>query len=143
MLNQTSEYALRAVAHLAGLAPDEHLGAAQLAEALDVPANYLSKILHQLAAAGVLESRRGRNGGFRLARRADRITLEAVVKHFGAQSPLGTCVLGGRICSDRAACPAHSRWKPVVARMDVFLRGTTVAQLLPARTGPARRVRGS
>ncbi len=132
MLNQTAEYALRAVVHLAGLAPDARAQAADLARALDVPANYLSKILHQLAATGVLESQRGRHGGFRLARAADRLTLERVVRPFGAVNTRSTCVLGQRVCSDRTACAAHERWKPIKEATNAFLRETTVAQLVPA-----------
>ena len=132
MLNQTAEYALRAVVYLAGLAPDARAQAADLARALDVPANYLSKILHQLAATGVLESQRGRNGGFRLARAADRLTLEKVVRPFGAVNARAGCVLGQRVCSDRTACVAHERWKPIKEATNAFLRETTVAQLVPA-----------
>lgn len=132
MLNQTAEYALCAVVHLAGLAPDAQVRASELARALDVPANYLSKILHQLTAAGVLESRRGRNGGFKLARRAERVTLERVVRPFGMAAARATCVLGQRVCSDRTACAAHERWKPISESMNAFLRETTVAQLVPA-----------
>lgn len=138
MLNQTAEYALRAVVHMAGLDPDVRVQASELARVLDVPANYLSKILHQLATNGVLESQRGRHGGFRLARPADRLTLEVVVRPFGAVAARNTCVLGQSVCSDRTACAAHERWKPIKEATNAFLRETTVAQLVPG-AGQSRR----
>ncbi|MEK6688644.1 MAG: Rrf2 family transcriptional regulator, partial [Gemmatimonadota bacterium] len=56
-LPQTAEYALRAVLHIASK-PDL-VRVATLAEELDIPRNYLSKTLHQLARAGILQSTRG------------------------------------------------------------------------------------
>lgn len=138
MLNQTAEYALRVVVHLASLPPGERGQAADLAATLGLPANYLSKILHQLGAAGVLESRRGRTGGFRLARPASRTTLAAVVRPFDAVASSRACVLGGSVCSDRVACEAHERWKPVGDSVRRFLRQTTIEDLVrPEHAAPA------
>ena len=54
LLSQTSEYALRAVLHIAARSRPVSVG--EIAEAVGVPQNYLSKTLHQLARAGVLAS---------------------------------------------------------------------------------------
>ena len=131
MLNQTAEYGMRAAVHLAGLEPGNRMRAAEIAEAIGVPANYLSKILHQLAAAGILESRRGRAGGFRLAVPADRLSLAKVVSPLDALERYRVCVLGSLVCSDRTACAAHDRWKPLASSLMEFLKRTTVADLLP------------
>lgn len=128
MLSQTAEYALRAVLALA-VEPGGQLGAAQLADRLGVPGNYLSKTLHQLARAGVLESTRGKSGGFRLGRDAARITLLEVVQPFDDISGRRVCLLGRPVCSDHAACPAHAKWKSVSDRNADFFRETTVADL--------------
>ncbi len=129
MLNQSAEYALRAAARLSVLPPDGSMQARELADALDVPANYLSKVLHQLAVAGVLESRRGRSGGFRLARPAGEITLEAVVAPFEDVGRYRQCLLGKSVCSDSRPCAAHARWKPVGRLMTSFLTRTTLADV--------------
>ena len=68
MLSKTSEYALRAVLFLARESRDIPVPAGDIATGLDVPANYLSKILHTLSRAGVVSSERGPGGGYRLAR---------------------------------------------------------------------------
>ncbi|HWA59697.1 MAG TPA: Rrf2 family transcriptional regulator [Gemmatimonadales bacterium] len=128
MLSQTAEYALRAVLTLA-VEPEGILGAAELAARLDVPRNYLSKTLHQLARAGVLESTRGKSGGFRLGRDPRRITLLEVVQPFDDISARRVCLLGRPVCSDHVACAAHTRWKAVSERNAEFFRETTVADL--------------
>lgn len=125
MLNQSAEYALRAVTVFAGLAEDESVHAAELATTLGIPANYLSKILHQMAAAGILNSRRGRGGGFQLAVPASTLTLATVIEPFEDLTRYRTCFLGGAVCNDRAACAAHHEWKPIANAMLEFLTTTT------------------
>lgn len=135
MLTQTAQYALRTVLWLAA-AGGERRTVEQLADALDVPQNYLSKTLHQLARAGVVESTRGKHGGFSLGRAPARITLREVVAPF---QELGqrTCLLGRATCSDRHACAAHTHWKAVSEQVAAFFTRTTVAELLATPAGSA------
>jgi Rrf2 family protein len=130
MLSQTAEYALRAVLALAAEPDGRPLGAARLAGMLQIPQNYLSKTLHQLARAGVLESNRGKLGGFRLARPAGRVTLLEVVTLFDDLSARRVCLLGRSVCSDHAPCTAHRRWKAVTDQTAQFLGETTLADLM-------------
>jgi Rrf2 family protein len=129
MLSQTAEYALRAVLAVATEGSDQPVGAARLAARLGIPQNYLSKTLHQLARAGVLESTRGKSGGFRLARAADKISLLEVVSPFDDVTGRRTCLMGQPVCSDQNSCAAHERWKEVAERTADFFRETTVADL--------------
>lgn len=133
MLTQSAEYALQAVTLIASRPVGRASHAAELAATLGVPANYLSKILHQLAAAGILASRRGRQGGFALARPAAELTLAAVVAPFEDPARYRGCLLGKTTCSDRVACAAHHRWKPIAESVLAFLNGTTVASLAQRR----------
>ena len=130
MLTQTAEYALRAVLEVAGAGADQPVGAARLASRLGIPQNYLSKTLHQLAKAGVLESTRGKSGGFRLARPASTISLLEVVSPFDDVTGRKTCLMGRPVCSDHNSCAAHERWKEVAELTAEFFRETTVADLV-------------
>lgn len=133
MLSQTAAYALRAVLAIATAGEDRPIGAGRLATELGVPPNYLAKTLHVLCRAGVLDSSRGKLGGFRLARPARAITLLEVVRPFAAISAGRVCLLGLPVCSDQTACPAHQRWKQVSERVAAFFRETTVADLARRR----------
>ena len=74
------EYACRVLAHLAGrYGTDELLHIEHLAEREEVPANYLVQILSELRNGGLILSRRGRKGGYALARSPDTITLYDIV----------------------------------------------------------------
>jgi Rrf2 family transcriptional regulator, iron-sulfur cluster assembly transcription factor len=137
VLNQSAQYALQAVVQLARLSPGASQRAAELAATLDVPANYLSKVLHQLASAGVLLSRRGRDGGFALAVPPSELRLSDVVGPFDDVEQYRECVLGRPSCNARDACAAHHGWKPIASSMSRFLNETSVEAL----TQPAHRVK--
>lgn len=130
MLSQTAEYALRAVLYLAERADDGTVRVGEMAQALRIPHNYLSKILHRLARAGVLASTRGKAGGFQLAVPADRLRLYEIVAPFDRIDERRRCLLGRPQCSDSTACAAHSRWKQVADTVASFFRETSVADLL-------------
>lgn len=129
MLSKTSQYAVRALHHLARAPRGERVPAGRIADSLGVPANYLSKILHALGRAGVLESVRGPTGGFALARPASDISLSDVLEAFGEHPTRRTCLLGAGQCRDSDPCPAHERWKDVSERVREFFEETTVAHL--------------
>jgi Rrf2 family protein len=130
VISKTEEYALRAVVHLARDQTDGPRRTTEVAEAIDIPANYLSKILHRLGRHGVVASERGRHGGFRLGREASEITLADVVAPFGALEGRQRCLLGLKECSDEHPCGAHERWKIVRRATSEFFAETTVADVI-------------
>lgn len=130
MLSQTAEYALRTVLHIARTGSDGPANAEAIADALDIPRNYLSKVLHRLAQAGVLNSTRGRNGGFVLARDPSQIPLAAVVGLFDRVEPRKQCLLGQAVCSDARPCAAHVRWQAVNEQSARFFNDTSIGELL-------------
>lgn len=137
MLSQTAEYALRTVVFLADRS-EAPVRIDEIAAALDIPRNYLSKVLYRLAQESVLTSTRGQGGGFRLASPAERIRLLDVIEPFDHIGSQRRCLLGRAVCSDQRACEAHEAWKEVGGRVAAFFAGTTVADLAG---GVARRRR--
>lgn len=130
MLSHTAEYALRAALYLAEHGQGRLVQVGEIAGALRIPRNYLSKILHALTRQGVLRSTRGKSGGFQLARKPEGLYLVQVVGPFGSLGEKRHCLLGRTQCTDRTACAAHARWKEVADRMAVFFRKTTLAELV-------------
>jgi Rrf2 family iron-sulfur cluster assembly transcriptional regulator len=130
VLSHTAEYALRTVLFIAEHAGDEPVRVHEIATALGIPRNYLSKTLHRLARSGILTSSRGKGGGFRLTVAPERLRLLAVVELFDDIGAGRRCLLGRPVCSDRTACRAHARWKATGEAVAGFFRDTTVADLL-------------
>ena len=132
MISQTSEYALKAALYLANRQDGGGLvRVEEIAEALSVPRNYLSKILHALGQEGIVESTRGPHGGFRLATPAAELSLEELLRHFDPQlfREESHCLLGRERCSDRDPCAAHDRWAAVAAPTRRFFRSTSLEDL--------------
>ena len=128
-LSQSAVYALKATMHLAEHQGERAVRADDIASSLDVPRNYLSKILHVLARDGVLISLRGPTGGFRLGKEAGAMHLFEVVAPFDDFTPSAACLLGRETCSDSTPCAAHARWKDVFGEVHRFLHETTVRDL--------------
>jgi len=86
-----TDYAIRAAAELAGFAPGGWMKGRDIARAQRIPYKFLMGILRQLTLSGIVESRRGSDGGFRLARPAQAVSLAEVVsavgKHQSASAP--------------------------------------------------------
>ena len=128
-LSQTAEYALRATLHIAQQGGDRVIPVGDIAEELAVPRNYLSKILHQLAKAGVLVSTRGPGGGFALPKEPSRISLAEVVAPVDPIAEESRCLLGQGVCSSADPCQVHARWCVISESVRHFFYETTLADL--------------
>ena len=103
MLSSKARYALRAVVELARVEGTQ-VTAAELAERADAPRKFLEAILLELARRGVVVSRRGKLGGYSLARPAAQISFAEVIRVIDGPLAMAPCVsrLQFRKCDD---CP--------------------------------------
>ncbi|NKB70648.1 MAG: Rrf2 family transcriptional regulator [Candidatus Latescibacteria bacterium] len=129
LFSQPSKYALRALLHLAQKGPEPHLSR-EIARALDVPEPFLAKILQNLVRHKLLQSFKGRGGGFKLAKPAKRISLLAVVQAVEGPDFGHNCLLGLPECSETNPCPLHDHWSTHKARLFDMLENQTLAQAL-------------
>jgi Rrf2 family protein len=106
-LSVRGEYALRALLVL-GLNYDQSVVRIQtISEQQNIPKRFLEQILNDLKSAGVVQSRRGVAGGYRLARRPKEISLAVVIRHIeGALAPV-SCV--SERFYEKCSCPDESR----------------------------------
>ena len=130
MLSKTTEYALRAVVCLASQSPCGKLpsSADDVARITKVPRRYLHRVMQNLGAAGLVDSRCGPHGGYSLAKRADAITILDVVN---AVEPLGRifhCPLS--LKSHTSLCPLHAELDRAYAATEEAFAKVTIANLL-------------
>ena len=106
-LSLRGEYALRALLVL-GLNYDQSLVRIQsISDQQNIPKRFLEQILNDLKSAGIVQSRRGVAGGYRLAKPPEQITLAVVVRHIeGALAPV-SCV--SEQFYEKCSCPDESR----------------------------------
>ena len=142
MLSRTSEYALRALIHLAQNEEKWPLSGARIAGETNIPPKYLSKILSDLARVGVLKSFPGKTGGFRLGRPARQLSLFEILSPF-EQFERRRCPFGNQECNDLHPCGAHNHWKKVIETEQRFYLKTTVHDVaLRMTSGRSRSASG-
>jgi len=135
MLSKTGVYVVRAFASLATVPENQWKGTALLAQEIDAPVNYLSKLLLVLAREGLVLSQKGAGGGVRLARPATEISLFEALNPFEGFSQWCDCIFGKTTCVTAQACAVaqpcgiNERWSPVRRKMVQFLKETTAADL--------------
>jgi Rrf2 family protein len=114
-----SEYALHAIFDLATQPQGQPVKIAEISRRQKIPQKFLELILSGLKQGGFVESRRGAEGGYRLAKPADQITVGEVLRFVeqSKQSPRGT--------TDAFA----DVWKRVDAAIAGILDSTTFAEL--------------
>jgi len=130
LIGHASEHAIRALTYMAQNHGEGYHLVRSMAAELQLPQAYLAKVLQPLAARGVLESQRGRGGGFRLARPPREVRLHEIVD---SQENLGRareCFLGQAECSDERACPMHEFWKRTSQDFLARLQATTLQDVV-------------
>ena len=130
MITKTEQYALRAAIQLARRYEAGPVQSSTLARQTGIPANYMSKVLHQLGQHDVVVSERGRKGGFRLSRAPESITLSELLAPFAPTEGRARCLLGRKECSDDDPCPAHAHWKGAKQMIGDFFHNTTLGDVI-------------
>jgi Rrf2 family protein len=91
-ISAKADYAVRAAVELAAASDEKPVKAERIATAQGIPLNFLENILGELRHSGIVRSHRGAEGGFRLARPADQITIADIIR--AVEGPLAS-VRGG------------------------------------------------
>jgi Rrf2 family cysteine metabolism transcriptional repressor len=132
VLSQKSQYAVRALLELAKRHGAGPVATAQVAEAQCIPVRFLENILSQLRLAGIVESVRGKEGGYRLSRAPQDVAVGEVLRVIqGPVSEVGCAEpAGGDTCPLRSGCVLLPMWeKAHRAMMDVY-DGTSFQDLV-------------
>src|SRR5258707_10305535 len=132
-LSLRGEYAWRALLVL-GLNYSEDVVRIQtISEQQNIPKRFLEQILNDLKSAGVVRSKRGVAGGYRLARKPEEITLASIVRHIeGALAPV-SCVSERFYekcsCPDESRCAIRSAMKEIREAVVKVAERVTIADL--------------
>jgi Rrf2 family transcriptional regulator, nitric oxide-sensitive transcriptional repressor len=127
-LTRYTDYAMRVLLYL-GAQPDRICSIGEIAKAYGVSQNHLMKVAHDLGKAGYVEGVRGRSGGIRLARPADRINVGAVVRRTEEGFELVEC----ESCIIAPACGLVGVLDEALAAFMAVLDSYTLADLLKKR----------
>ena len=118
-INRQTDYAVRVVLALAKRGEAARLSSAAIQQEMLIPQSFMSRIVAQLAQAGLVLTFPGREGGLSLPRPPEQITLLQVVEAFEGRLLLSDCLeaKGEDDCPFTGRCPVSSRWGRVQAAM--------------------------
>jgi len=139
-LTRAADYGVRVMIRLATSGSSVRISLPELAHATGAPESFLSKVLQALEHAGLISSRRGQMGGFRISARGRAATTREVIEAIDGDICLNVCLMPGRSCSRKPRCPAHPVWVKAQQAMLEVLSGASVSALA-AQTQPPRPAR--
>ncbi|MEW9625249.1 SUF system Fe-S cluster assembly regulator [Rhodanobacter geophilus] len=110
--------------------PADVLSTAQIADETRLELPTVSKLLKSLGHAGLVESFRGVNGGYRLARPAQAISLADVVEAMEGPIGMTECGVTEGQCEREAQCGVRGSWQRINTVLDRALRAVSLADML-------------
>ncbi len=132
IFSKKCEIGLQSVLFLSTLEENVTVNAQIVSRKVKQPKEFVSKVLQILTKSGIVGSHKGKNGGFFLAKPANRIRLIEIVLAIDGNEIFNNCVLGFPGCSDDHPCPVHSTWGKLRDEAYKMLSSQTLAELKDA-----------
>jgi Rrf2 family protein len=117
------------VLFLSTQAKDACFNAGTISKKLKVPKEFVSKVLQLLTTSGIVGSKKGKNGGFFLAKDPKKIRLIDIVETIDGLEKFNNCVLGFPGCNVGEPCPVHDTWGKLVEQGFTMLSEQTLDEL--------------
>ena len=134
LFSKKCEYALQALLYMAEFRDAGSLPAEHIANHLNLPREFISKILQSLTKSGIVISQRGKTGGFKLARAPERIKLMEVIADIDGTAIFDACLIGQPDCSPAAPCPVHATWSELRRQLRVLMADTHLGNFIPGQS---------
>lgn len=132
MLSTKGRYAVMAMVDLATQITEKPVALAMIAERQEIPLAYLEQIFAKLKRAGIVASNRGPGGGYRLARKADDISIMQIIAASEEDMTMTRCGgsdTPGCMQSNRARCLTHDLWEGLEQQIEHYLESLSLADV--------------
>lgn len=135
MISTRGRYALRVMVDLAENQHDGLVTLKEVAERQEISEKYLESIAKELARSGLLESLRGKGGGYRLARNAEDIpVLDVLLLMEGSLAPVACLQEGAKPCPRASGCRTLPLWQGLDRVVKDYLNRFSVGDLMKRDT---------
>jgi cysteine desulfurase len=142
-LTTKGRYAVMAMADLAGHAEDGAIALSVVAERQSLPLSYLEQLFVPLRRAGLVESARGRAGGYRIAKAANEISVADVMAAVEEDTLFTRCSHNDPRCSAAVPCVTHGLWSALSEATGTFMSSVSLADVIAGGRYSVRAGRGS
>ena len=129
---KTTAYSLNVLSYMAQN-DSVRMSASYLNTKLNIPYAYLRTILGELSRNKIINSSRGRNGGFRLSRNKSGIFLADIIEATEGLDSLNQCIMGFDVCPFNYGCFMHPVWIRMRTEILKLLKSTSLDDLLPEK----------
>ena len=129
------DYGLRAVIYLSNQDPRRCCSLTEIAERQRVPRKFLEKIIQDLTRSGLIKSKRGSCGGYRLARPAGAVSFFDVIQAIEGPLTVNACLDVHLSCDQLPRCTMAGVWSDVQRKITEVLTQTTIADLARGQCG--------
>ncbi len=130
MLSKSSEYAIRALVFIQIQNWEEKRpGVIEIARETGTPAAFSAKILHTLTTHRLLDSMKGRGGGFFFPNGQSDLSLYQVIQVMEGDELFRSCGIGLKSCSDENPCPLHDQYTPIRESLIQLVNSETISSL--------------
>ena len=109
IFRKDADYAVRTLIYLAIRGGSDYVSSTTLAKELGIPMNFLRRICSTLIKAKILETREGKNGGVRLVKKPETITVLQLIELFDGKPELSDCTFRKKLCPNRQTCVLRKR----------------------------------
>jgi Rrf2 family protein len=128
-LTKKADYGLMAMKHLAEHGHDRACSAKDVAESYGIPPEALAKILQRLVKAGLLISQHGTNGGYILARDAEKISAFEVIRAIDGPLFITSCITVRGECDQTDRCTIREPLRRVNESIEQVLKGISISEM--------------
>lgn len=126
-INKKIKYGMKALLYLTKFSEREAVSASKLSKELDVPKEFISKIMQSLVHHGILKSKKGKGGGFYLAVPPDEVKYEIVFRILGYKEANNECLFDMHYMCDRRICPFCENWKEFIHNFSSSLKSYAIS----------------
>ena len=135
-ISTKGRYALRVMIDLAERGSENYTPLKDIVARQEISQKYLEAIAADLSKAGLVEAQHGKNGGYKLSRAPERITvLEVLQTTEGDLAPIACLDASAEPCSRAAECRTLPMWEELYGIIRDYFSGITVADLVKTDTG--------
>ena len=128
-LSTAARYGLRALSDLCTHSDKEPVSVSDIASRQNIPVNYLEQLFAKLRRKGLLESVRGAQGGYRLAKPSAEISISDILNALGEPVIWGSCQTD-KGCENAVTCPTFNLWRKVKGSVDEILEKTSLEDIV-------------
>ncbi len=129
-LNTKGRYAVMALADLAKYSNGSAVPLSAVADRQQLSLAYLEQIFQRLRKAGLVDSARGRTGGYVLSRPASEIRVAEIMAAVQEETRMTRCLDGGGGCLGEERCLTHGLWHALGGHIAAFLSNVTLQEVL-------------